>query len=332
MLRPVRESVFVSRHRERWSRLEELLEAVERRGLRELSGDEVNELAHLYRASTSDLAVAQGRRYRQELQTMLNRLVGKAHALVYVAAVESGSDRLRQFFAYELPTELRRSWKIIGVCGIIAVIFGIVAYVSVNSDPHAIYALVPEGAVPAPIRKSLHDSNFAVRAAFAPAMSAVVITHNVQVAIGEFAGGITGGLLTLYLLAFNGLFLGAIAALFARAGFGWDFWATIAPHGAVELPSIIIAAAAGLIIGKALVMPGRLRRADALKAAARRAATLLIGVAVLLVWAGIFEGFVSPRRIAPELRLAIGAFNGLALAAFWLLAGRGRNSTVAPSP
>ena len=320
----MRESSFVERRQPRWNRLEELIHAVERRGLPRLDGEEVTELAHLYRSATTDLAVARGRGYRADIIQSLNRSVARAHAVVYAENAPTGWERVREFIVKTLPQELRRSSKIIGLCAGLFVVASVVAYLAVARHPHLIYSLVPESAIPGPIKKSLHDSNFAVHGVYAPAMSAMVITNNIRVAIMEFAGGMTAGLLTVYFLVFNGWLLGALAALFAAAGFGYDFYATVAPHGAVELPSIVIAAAAGVIIGKSFVLPGKLKRIDALKLAARRAAVLLIGVATLLVWAGIFEGFVSPRRIGPEARLAIGAANAALLLAYCIFAGRKR--------
>ena len=154
-----------------------------------------------------------------------------------------------------------------------------------------------ESLVPENIRKSLHDSNFAVDPSFAPTMSAAIITNNVKVAIIAFAGSITLGALTVYIIAFNGLMLGGMGALFTNAGFGYDFWATVAPHGVIELTAIQIAGAAGLLIAAAAIYPGRLAGgATLIVANARRAGTLILGVASMLIVAGTIEAFVSPRR------------------------------------
>jgi len=328
----MRESTFVERRSARWKRLAELVNAVERAGLPNLGSEGVLELARLYRSATTDLAVARGRGYRPEVIDALNRAVARAHAIVYMGNAANGWQRVRDFFVRTLPAELRRSSAIIGICAALFLVAAAFAYTIVIGDPHSEYSLLPATMVPGSIQKSLHDTNFAVSAASSPALSAFVITNNIRVAIVEFAGGITGGLVTLYFLIFNGIYLGAIAAAFTSAGFGYDFYATVAPHGAVELPSIIIAAGAGLIIGMSLIAPGRLRRVDALRTAARRAAVLLVGVAALLVWAGIFEGFVSPRRISPELRLGIGAFNFFLLLAYWVFAGNTKALTVDSKP
>jgi uncharacterized membrane protein SpoIIM required for sporulation len=90
--------------------------------------------------------------------------------------------------------------------------------------------------------------------------------------------------------------VGALSALYVKAGFGADFWATIAPHGVIELTAIQIAGGAGLVLAGGYLRPGRARRRDALLVAGRRAGTLMIGVALLLCVAGTIEGFISPQR------------------------------------
>ena len=150
----------------------------------------------------------------------------------------------------------------------------------------------------------------------------MIIANNVKVAIVAFAGSITLGALTVYIIGFNGLMLGGMAALFTNGGFGKDFWATIAPHGVIELTAIQIAGAAGLLIAAGALFPGRRRRRDVLVANARRAGTLILGVASMLVVAGTIEAFVSPRRLPVSVRIAIGLFTALVLVLYFTGAGR----------
>jgi uncharacterized membrane protein SpoIIM required for sporulation len=115
--------------------------------------------------------------------------------------------------------------------------------------------------------------------------------------------------------------VGGLGALFAHAGYGLDFWATISPHGVIELTAIQVAGGAGLLIATGIVAPGRLRRGDALARYGRRAGTLVAGTAGMLVVAGLIEGFISPQRLDAPIRIAIGAVTGVALAAYLGLAG-----------
>lgn len=317
----MREARFVDRGRPRWTELEDLLARADRTGLRRLPAGDLGALALGYRAATSDLAIARARRYDERLVAYLNRLVARAHARVYAGTSAGGWSRAGHFFAVAFPREVRRSWREIALCVLITVVTATISYRATNADPANAYAFVPAQEVPL-VDRSLHDSNFGFDRAFAPAMSALIITNNIRVDVLAFAGGITAGIVTLYIIGSNGLMLGTLGALFAARGFGTDFWATIAPHGVIELSAIQIAGAAGLILAAGIVRPGRARRIDALTGAAARALTLMLGVAGLLIVAGTIEGFVSPQRLSIDVRCGIGVLTGIALLAYLAFAGR----------
>jgi uncharacterized membrane protein SpoIIM required for sporulation len=326
----VREKRFVATAKPRWDRLESLLVLLDRRGVGVLEPAQIDALALDYRAVTSDLARARGRGYDAAIVGYLNRLSARAHAYVYVGTSRSGWSAVRSFLAAEFPRELRRSWFPIGICALLTVVAAAVAYAAVNAEPANAYALLPANSIPA-ISKALHDSNFGFDRAFAPLVSSEIITNNIRVAAIAFAGGMTCGVLTLWIILENGLMVGGLGALFAQAGYGTDFWATIAPHGVIELSAIQVAGGAGLLLAGAIVAPGRVRRLDALVRNARRAATLVLGTAAMLVVAGTIEGFVSPQRLSAGVRLAIGGLTLVALVLYVMLAGRSRESESVPS-
>jgi uncharacterized membrane protein SpoIIM required for sporulation len=316
----MRERRFVATRRARWDRLAALADRAARRGVRALNADEIDELALAYRAATSDLAIARTRGEDPVILAFLNRLTARAHSVVYVATARTGWSRFAAFVLRGFPREVRRSWAPIAFCSLVTVIAAAIAYGSVAADPSNVHALLPSMDLP-PITKPLHDSNFGFNRTNSPAVSSLIITNNVRVAAIAFAGGITGGLLTAWIILTNGLMVGALGALYAKAGFGADFWATIAPHGVIELSAIQIAGGAGLVLAGGFLRPGRARRGDALVAAARRAGTLVLGVALLLCVAGTIEGFISPQRLPIPVRDAIGAATAVALAAYLLGAG-----------
>jgi uncharacterized membrane protein SpoIIM required for sporulation len=253
----------------------------------------------------------------------LNRLVARAHALVYGAAVETGRARFARFFTHTFPREFRASWRYIAACTAITIAWAFVAYALVSSSPATAYSLLPDAIVPSHITKSLHDSNFAFTSAYSAQMSAFIITNNIKVAIFVFAGGIvTMGLFTIYELAVTGLMIGGMGALFAHAGFGTDYWATIVPHGFIEITSIQIAAAGGLLIAAGVLNPGRLTRRDAVAQNGKRAGVLIAGVAAMLCVAGMIEGFFTNLRTSIGIRELAGAATALGLIAYFGWAGR----------
>lgn len=307
----------------RWERLELLLARTGRRGLRALDAQELFEAGKLYRWVTSDLAYAQGHGYDGELQHYLNRLVARAHALVYGATVETGRARFARFFTHTFPREFRSSWPYIAAAAAITVAWAVIAWVLVSANPANAYALLPDSIVPSHITKSLHDSNFAFTSEYSAGMSSFIITNNIRVSVLVFSGGIvTLGLFTIWELALTGLMIGGLGALFAHAGFGADYWATIAPHGFIEITAIQIAAAGGLLLAGGVLNPGRLRRQDAIAQNGKRAGVLIAGVAAMLCVAGIIEGFFSPLRFSMDVRAAVGIVTALAMIAYFGLAGR----------
>ncbi len=316
----MRQATFVEKRQTGWQRLEELLKAAERSSLRKLDPAEVSELGTLYRWVTSDLAFATGRRYDPTLQAYLNRLTARAHAVVYGGAAEGGLQRVIRFFASTFPREVWTSrWPMLLSAALFLGSAGL-AYYLIHARPLNAYVLLPPEMIQ-PIHKGLHETTFepSEAALGSPALSAFIMSNNIYLAFEAFAGGMTLGLYTVYVLIRNGLDIGGMAALYNDAGFGKDFWATVAPHGIIELTAVQIAAGAGLLLAAAILAPGRLSRRDALRRNGRRAAILIIGVACMLVLAGTIEGFISPQKFSETVRLMIGGMTAVAMIFYFVL-------------
>src|SRR5579872_2686594 len=330
--------IFVERRQAGWQRLEELLRLTAGRGLRRMEPESVAELGRLYRWVTSDLAFANGHHYDASLRAYLNRLTARSHAVVYGGAPEGALQRILHFYSTVFPAEVRASRAPILSCAAIFLVAAGVAYYLIHTQPLNAWVLLPPN-LASPIHQGLHKSNFEpmVRGIGSPTMSAVIMQNNIRLAFLAFGGGLTLGVLTVYLLLFNGLVLGGTAAMYVDAGFGRDFWATIAPHGIIELSAVQIAAGAGLLLAAGVLRPGRLRRADALRQNARRAGVLILGVASMLVVAGTIEGGFTPQAFSENSRIIFGLGTALAMLLYFLFAGRTRSESTpdviaAPGP
>jgi uncharacterized membrane protein SpoIIM required for sporulation len=97
--------------------------------------------------------------------------------------------------------------------------------------------------------------------------------------------------------------LGSVFALFDAQGAGAQLWTFVLPHGVLEMTAIVVAGAAGLVLAHALVAPGRRTRGRALREEGKESLSLVAGAGMLLVLAGLIEGFISPARIAPALKI-----------------------------
>ena len=310
---------FITQRKSAWQRLEDLLKLLDTASLRRLQRDEVRELGRIYRRTASDLAIARAESRDPRLVNYLNSLVIRAHGRIYRADAH-GSKRIRHFFARELPQTFRRTWRYTLLSFSVFTIFAIFGFLGTHYDPE-FSELV--GVNPAfrelyietktPWWESLNESN--------QEGASKIMTNNIQVTIYTFAFGATCGIGTLFFLAFNGANLASVIALTYRAGFGNDLLTFVAAHGVIELSCIFIAGGAGLLIGSAILMPGNLSRADALRTRGMEAVRLMMGVAVLLVLAGTIEGFISPAPMDPRIKYSIAALTGVTLYAYLLLAG-----------
>jgi uncharacterized membrane protein SpoIIM required for sporulation len=156
-----------------------------------------------------------------------------------------------------------------------------------------------------------------------PFASSFIMRNNIQVAFLAFGSGVTAGLVTIWVMVFNGLMLGGITGLTAYYGIGFDLWTFVIGHGVIELSVIFIAGGAGLMLGWSIINPGLLRRRDALALAARKAIRLVIGCIPLLVIAGTIEGFISPSEVLPwQVKWTVGIVSGIILYAYLFFAGR----------
>lgn len=310
---------FVEDRRARWSRLAQLV--AEARGrVSRLRPDEVLELGDLYRAATSDLAIARRDHPRDVVTERLNDLVAAAHALVYSEAPASGR-RLRRFVAHDVPATARAAMPFTLVALAALAVPALFSYGAGLVAPDvAATALSEEAKQHLAERRPGSEIPLEMR----PVAGPLIIANNVRVAIVAFAGGATAGVLTLFVLVLNGAMLGAVFAVLHGTAGAAALLEFILAHGFLEISAIVLSAGAGLQVAWAMLHPGDLRRRDALRLAGERAVRIVILTVAVLAVAGMIEAFVSPTTLPAPAKLAVGAASGAALWAYVLRAGRPR--------
>lgn len=314
---------FVRTHYPMWERLSELTDKAHGSHLNALSDEELHELGVLYRRASADLARAKTRysstNAGRELVRSLNDLVLRAHTQVYSAPAPQPRNIL-PFFLHGFPAAIQRNWQLILLAAFFMFLPGLVAYLTVVFNPDSASLFVPESAI-YEVQKRAEQKiivGWGARTEFegllsSPETSSYIMTNNIRVTIMAVALGVTAGVGTAVVLFMNGLLIGGLAGVASAVQADQLFWAVILPHGVLELLAISIAGGAGLLIGRALWAPGDLPRRDALKLAGIEAAQLLAGVAVMLVVAGLIEGFFTPLPLSPLLKLAFSAGTAVAL-------------------
>jgi uncharacterized membrane protein SpoIIM required for sporulation len=151
---------------------------------------------------------------------------------------------------------------------------------------------------------------------------ASLYTHNIRVSFLAFALGALTVVMGLVILFYNGVILGAVATLYILDDVSLFFFAWVGPHGALELPAIIFGGAAGLLVGRALLMPGSLSRGASLRRVLPSVWRIIIGAALTLVCAGIIEGSFSQfsaKTIPYSLKISVALLLFLALTTYLFL-------------
>ena len=307
---------FLESRLRKWKRLEELTARASRLRLKSLSGEEVREFGQLYRRTAADLAIAREEVRDQRLVNYLNHLVGRAHGAIY-RSESSGFGVFVSFFRYEFPAVFRKTSYYTLTAFLVFIVAAVFAGTACILDEGFADRIAPQ------LRQSIadhHNWTESVNNAN-PLASTSIQTNNITVTFYAFAGGVLVGIGTLLALIQNGLLLGMVLSLCFRYRF-WEIPIFVSAHGVIELTAIFIAGGAGLLIGKALLMPGDLRRIDALVENGRLAIKLILGCIPMLLIAGLIEGFISPAHIPAAYKFSISGMSAILMAMYFLKTDR----------
>ena len=278
-----------------WLSFETLLDKIQKSGVKALGREELLALPQLYRSAVSSLSTARAVSLDRNLITYLETLCTRGYLFIYGPRTTFWK-RFSEFFKRDWPQ---------AVCDIgwmtlfsAAIMFGFAAIVFclVMSDSDWFYPFAafldirtPEASTET-LRSTIYtdaDGNDAWLGAFASEL----FTHNTMVCLLCFALGFALGIPTAILLAYNGCIIGAYVALYFSKGLGFQFLGWLLIHGVTELFAIILAGAAGFLIGSTLAFPGDKRRLDAMSEAGKKAGTIGMGMIIMLFVAAILEGF-----------------------------------------
>lgn len=312
-----------------WQRLEAMLDLIEKKSPRRLSSEDLFELPRLYRSTLSALSIARETSLDGSMIAYLESLSTRAYFILY-GCRDSFWKQLGGFFAQGWPAAVR---GMVGEILIIAALFigsALAGYFLVMADPGWFGAIVSgELASGRNMQSSVETLRQSIYGApehdGLEIFATFLFTHNSQVSILAFALGFAFGIPTLFLMASNGVMVGAFYAVFVSKGLGVGFTGWVMIHGSTELSAIILAGAAGLHIGRAVAFPGERSRLAAAGAAGRRGALVMIGVVIMLLVAGLLEGFARQLITADAARFAIAATMFAIWVVYFTLGGRRRH-------
>jgi uncharacterized membrane protein SpoIIM required for sporulation len=304
------------------------LDEVEGRTDRDMGLARIQEIVHLYREACSDLNKLRSYTANRAVLDRLNELTGRGYRFVYRRQPRGVTwEGVQHFFLREIPNAFRRQRRSVLTSAAALVTGAVLGFGAVVADPRLGSDLVPsqffDGSPRERVERLERDKERIATAGDAARFASELYTHNMQVALLAFSLSALTIVAGLWILFYNGAILGAVAGLYATEGVHVFFLAWVGPHGALEIPAIVFAGAAGLVAGQALLLPGDRSAVTALKAVMEDIWRMMIATACVLVVAGLIEGSFSQftaKTIPYPLKIAVAAGLFLALMAY-LFAG-----------
>ncbi|MEW4467887.1 stage II sporulation protein M [Parasphingorhabdus sp. JC815] len=302
-----------------WIRLDEIITKMEKGKARRLSDDDILALPALYRTTLSSLSIARDSSLDADLIAYLEGLALRSYFTVY-GTQTSFARWLKEFFSGSWSRAVREIKLDIWIALSVMIAGTLLGYTLVAGDSDWFYALVPgnfaDVRVPGASEEALRGTLFSAKEQDGLGVfAAYLFSNNAQVAILAFALGFAFAVPSILLLIHNMALLGAMLWVFAQRGLSTEFIGWLSIHGTTELFAILLAGAAGIHVGRSIAFPGAKSHLVAAKEAGMRSAVVMVGVVILLICAGLLEGFARQLIIDTALRYVIGG----SMLVFWLL-------------
>ena len=316
----MRQHQFEEAHAAEWQEFESFLDNPKSKSF------DPAEMPARYRRICQALALAADRQYSPQLVDRLNQLALRGHHALYRNRRRQ-SQRMLEYLLAGFPALVRAEWRLVLAAALLffGPLLGLLAVL--QSYPEFVHYLLEPGQI-ASFHEMYDPANrrLGTRGADSSLMMfGFYIWNNIRIGFQTFAGGMLFGVGSIWFLAANGVLIGAVAGYLTHVGYTETFWSFVAGHSSLELLAIVIAGAAGLRLGMAVISPGNASRRAALVAAAKPAVRLMYGAAMMFLVAAFVEAFWSPLTEVPfPIKIIVGACGWALLLLYFLLAGRAR--------
>ena len=319
---------FIKQRRGDWQELERLVLQLQKSRMSRWRGKDVTSLSRLYRSVCYDLSLVQSREWGARLERYLNDLVAQGHNCLYRSPPRS-LDASLKFLQEGFPQLLRQRRHFFFVALALFALPLVISMTVAANDAVLAERLVDKTSLQGAsesYKKALYTKNDAKYADERSLMAGFYVWNNVGIAFRCFAFGAFFGVGTVVVLIFNGISIGAVSGFLINQGHGDNFFSFAISHGSFELTAIVIAGAAGLLLGWGMIHPGRLSRVESLRVHGIDAVKLACGAGFMLAIAALIEGYFSPMALPHVVKYVVGT--GLWLVVFVYLTFGGREYSV----
>jgi len=277
----LREALFIKKNKDRWLRNQHM------------PSDNPDEMAADFTQLVDDLAYAKTFYPSGKVTTYINSQASKIYLNIYKNRKEE-SNRLVTFWKYDLPLTIRKHHRVVFFSFVFFLIFFTIGYFVSLKDEGIPRSIFGDDYVDHTKENIANGNPFGIYEHGNPVLSWLsLMIHNIRVSFLMFVSGIFCGIPSLYMEASNAVMLGSFDQFFTERGLGVDFWLVVFVHGTLEITALIIAAAAGLVLGKSFLFPGTIRRIDAFKQGAKDGVKIMVGLIPVFGLAAFFEGFIT---------------------------------------
>lgn len=277
----MREALFIKKNRERWLKNQQN------------PATDADEMAKDFTQLVDDLAYAKTFYPSGKVTQFINTEASKIYLSIYKNRKEE-SNRIVTFWKYDLPLTIHKHHAVVLFAFIIFAVFWALAFFISKNDESVVRDLLGPGYVEGTQENIDKGNPFGVYESGNPILSWLhLMINNIWVSLRYFGEGIFCGIPTMFSLSREAARLGAFHEFFAARGLGLQVFLVVFVHGTLELTAIIIASAAGLVLGKSFLFPGTIKRLDAFKKGAKDGVKMVIGLMPVFMLAAFFEGLFT---------------------------------------
>lgn len=291
--------MFIKRNKDRWEKVQQG------------AATDPDEMATNFIQLVDDLAYAKTFYPTSRVTHYINSLAARIYLGIYQNRKEE-SNRIVNFWKRDLPLTIRKHHGVILFSFIIFAVFFSIGFFSSMKDDSFVRQMLGEDYVNMTEENIENGNPFGVYQSGSSFLMWVgFMINNIMVSLMYFVRGIAFGVLTITALMKESVRIGAFEYMFYAKGLGGQAVVTILLHGLLELTAIIIACAAGIVLGKSFLFPGTIKRLDALRQGAKDGVKIVIGLMPVFAVAAFFEGFVTRHyRMPLFLSLSLLAISG----------------------